>query len=110
MDATGIDPVPIPLPKNTTDETGHTYGRLRVLEYAGREGDGPSASALWRCQCECGERPLVRGAKLRSGRTVSCGCERADPEIRQAARLKVSSRRRKQIARLGSDARWPAVV
>ena len=95
------------LPKNTTDETGHRYGRLLVAEYAGREGDG---AALWLCRCDCGGNAVVRGAKLRSGRTVSCGCERADPEIRQAARLKVSSRRRKQIARLGSDARWPAVV
>ena len=37
------------------------------------------------CDCD-GTRKLVRGTKLRDGSTVSCGCERADPEVRSAAR------------------------
>ena len=86
----------IPLPKGTIDETGHRYGRLTVEEYI----DSPGA-ALWRCMCECGSEIVARGSKLRQGIIVSCGCWRADPNVRQAARLKVSARRRKQIASLG---------
>jgi hypothetical protein len=93
--------VTIPLPKNTTDETGHRYGRLVALEYAGEQ----SHSAMWLCQCDCGQQPIVRGAKLRSGRVVSCGCWRADHDVRQAARMQTPVRRRKQIAKMGGAAR-----
>jgi hypothetical protein len=90
-----------PLPKNTIDETGHRYGRLVVTAYAGTDDD---SHALWTCVCDCGNTKPVRGAKLRSHRVISCGCERADPNIRQAARLHVSARRRKQIADIGAAA------
>ncbi|MCC6301777.1 MAG: hypothetical protein IT489_03135 [Gammaproteobacteria bacterium] len=97
----------IPLPPNTIDEAGHRYGRLVVLDYAGREGGAaaPHGPAVWRCRCDCGALHLVRGARLRAGRVVSCGCERSDPAIRQAARLKVPPKRRRAIAKLGAAAR-----
>ncbi len=95
----------ISLPKNTLDETGHRYGRLLVSEYAGTEGPEGHGAATWRCQCDCGNEALVRGSKLRIGLVVSCGCERADPAIRQAARMQTSARRRKAIARMGGQAR-----
>lgn len=105
----------IPLPKNVVDETGHVYGRLTVLEYAGREGESDvsrngiqirGAPALWLCRCECDREVTVRGAKLRSGRVVSCGCFRSDPAVRQGARMEVPAHRRKQIAQMGGQA-WP---
>jgi hypothetical protein len=51
------------------DESGKIYGKLVVLV---RE---PSFAkrALWRCRCECGREAVVRGDRLRSGRTKSCG-------------------------------------
>ena len=90
------------LSRGTIDEAGHAYGRLKVVEYAGLAPGGKSA---WLCECECGETPIVRGDRLRTGRIVSCGCWRADPNIRQAARLKVRPALRKRIARLGASAR-----
>jgi|SRR5579859_530337 len=99
----------IPLPKNTTDEIGHTYGRLKVLEYAGRtepEGARRGGKAIWLCRCECGARVAVSGSKLRAGKVVSCGCWRADPGVRQAARNQTPAKRRKQIAQMGAAARW----
>jgi hypothetical protein len=90
----------IPLPKGTIDESGHQYGRLEVLDYAGREEDGHAA---WRVRCDCGTITTVRGARLRAHRQVSCGCERADPEIRQAARMQVPAKRRQEIAQMGAD-------
>lgn len=91
---------PIPLPAKVLDERGHKYGLLLVEEFAGVVG-----KAAWRCRCECGNVVTVRGDRLRTGRTVSCGCWRANPDVRQAARLKVPARRRSAIARMGSDAR-----
>ncbi len=93
-----------PLPRGTTDETGHRYGRLLVVSYAGR--DQPQGQALWLCRCDCGGAATVRGAKLRAGSTVSCGCERADSGVRQAARGKVGQAKRREIAEAGARARW----
>src|SRR5690242_14687926 len=95
-----------PLPRGTVDETGHTYGRLRVIDYAGLL-DG---KASWNCVCECRGmtghpgKTIARGDRLRNGSCVSCGCWRADPNIRQAARGKVSAKRRREIARMGGHA------
>ena len=39
---------------------------------------------------EVGARPaqgFVRGGKLIDGSSISCGCRRADPDVRQAARM-----------------------
>jgi hypothetical protein len=96
----------IPLPARVVDETGHRYGRLKVLEYAGLL-DGKAA---WHCACECnGEtgypgKATARGDKLRTKRIVSCGCWTADPDVRQAARMKTPAKERKAIARLGAAA------
>ncbi len=57
------------------DLSGNTYGRLRVVEYAGNDRLG---KAMWRCVCECRGQRVVRANALRSGRTVSCGCRRAE--------------------------------
>lgn len=54
---------------------GQTYGRLTVLEYAGKEANGSTAFChVWRCQCQCGTIKVVKGYKLASGRIQSCGC------------------------------------
>ena len=52
------------------NEIGNRYGKLLVLE---RE-DSHTGKARWICQCDCGNKASVRGADLRSGRVVSCGC------------------------------------
>lgn len=53
------------------DLTGQTFGYLTVLE---RGENNPHGQARWRCRCVCGRETLVVAAKLRSGRTISCGC------------------------------------
>ena len=53
------------------DLTGQRFGRLTVIERYGSNKDG---QATWLCQCDCGNQPVVRGGKLRSGHTTSCGC------------------------------------
>lgn len=56
------------------DLTGQTIGRLTVIARAqGRDG------AMWRVQCACGSpERIVRGYKMRIGKTVSCGCWRTE--------------------------------
>jgi hypothetical protein len=85
------------------DLTGRTFDRLRVLERV-EPRDRADDHAMWACECDCGARVTVRGAKLRSGAIRSCGCLRADPGIRRAARLQVPERRRRAIARAGGAA------
>lgn len=54
------------------DETGKRYGKLMVLERAGtKEGQ-----ATWLCQCDCGNKVIIRGSTLRNGESMSCGCNR----------------------------------
>lgn len=56
---------------NFRDMTGLTFGRLTVLECAGRNKFN---QFLWKCKCSCGnEHTTTRGA-LVSGGVTSCGC------------------------------------
>jgi hypothetical protein len=88
------------------DLTGQTFGFLRVIElHHVEDGHG-----YWLCEClwprgprggKCGKRTIVRDAKLKNGRTVSCGCARADPEVRRTARMQILAKRRRELAALG---------
>jgi hypothetical protein len=95
----------IPLPKNTIDETGRTYGQLKVLEFAGVR----AGRAAWLCECACGNRKVISSKQLRAtgweGRAISCGCMRANPDVRRAARMVTPARRREEIASMGGEAR-----
>lgn len=57
--------------RKEVDETDNVYGRLTVLEEAGRTED---RCIKWRCLCECGNEIVVKGTRLRRGNTQSCGC------------------------------------
>lgn len=58
---------------NYIDETGNRYGKLVVLEEAGRDD---YRYVVWKCACDCGNTTHVRAGHLRSGNTTSCGCTR----------------------------------
>lgn len=53
------------------DLTGQRFGRLTVVEQAGR---AKNRCIVWRCNCDCGETVIVTGDDLRRGHTKSCGC------------------------------------
>lgn len=42
------------------------FGKLLVIEYNG--------NAKWLCQCDCGNKTIVRSDYLKTGHTKSCGC------------------------------------
>lgn len=69
--------------KQVTDLTGQVFGKLLVLDYAGRAENGKHR---WRVRCECGTEKVVFASNLFSGKTRSCGCARHEegPETEKA--------------------------
>ena len=51
--------------------TGKRFGRLLVLEEAGRDKFN---NVLWKCLCDCGTMKVINSNNLRRGDTKSCGC------------------------------------
>ena len=82
------------------DLTGQHFGRLTVIERVGiyRWKSNPKRTEpLWRCLCDpelggCGTEFLAMGNNLRSGKTRSCGCLRAE---KSAERLQNMQRRKR---------------
>ena len=56
---------------NFIDRTGQVFGKLTVVEQAGRD---KLKKVLWRCKCECGNDTVVISGSLVTGNTTSCGC------------------------------------
>lgn len=57
------------------DRSGKRFGRLVVMDYAGR---WKSRKFLWKCLCDCGATIVATGNCLVTGRTTSCGCLRRE--------------------------------
>lgn len=64
-----------PNTKNTIDMLGKTFGHLTVID---RDGSDQRGEAKWLCQCDCENKTIISvlGSNLRTGHTISCGCER----------------------------------
>ena len=70
----------------TLDLHGDTYGRLTVIERAGKDAGG---NLLWRCRCSCGNERTVICDNLRRGLTQSCGCQLREKAASRMATLKL---------------------
>jgi hypothetical protein len=53
------------------DRTGQRFGKLVVIEQAGRT---TSKKVLWKCICDCGNETKTDSGSLVTGNTTSCGC------------------------------------
>lgn len=58
------------------DLTGKKFGKLTVISKA--ESDKYGATR-WLCECDCGNKKIVRGNGLKRGYVKSCGCIRVSP-------------------------------
>jgi hypothetical protein len=54
------------------DLVGQRFGRLTVVDFAGRR----RRNARWKCICDCGTEVIVEGHNIKRGNTASCGCFR----------------------------------
>lgn len=73
------------------DISGRTFGRFTVLPLPPELNK--YGTYMWWCQCECGNKCLVRGTWLRNGHSKSCGCLRRDDLTgRKIGRLMVVGR------------------
>lgn len=53
------------------DVTGKRFGRLIALYIVGKSNNG---TAIWLCQCDCGNKKEVLINNLKNNSTNSCGC------------------------------------
>jgi len=61
------------MPTPLKNEIGNRYGLLTVISRA----DNVKGKSCWNCQCDCGNnKDAVLARSLRSGGTISCGCQR----------------------------------
>ena len=60
---------------NLIDRLGQRFGRLLVVESAGRDR---SKKVLWKCLCDCGNTTTIPSGSLVTGNTTSCGCALKD--------------------------------
>lgn len=61
--------------KPTPDLIGQKFNKLTVIERADDYMTPKGVrSSRWLCQCECGNKLVVRGSYLKNGNTKSCGC------------------------------------
>jgi hypothetical protein len=58
------------------DLTGLVFGRWTVIEHVQPPAhlSSNNRKSHWLCQCQCGEKYIVRGQHLRKGKSKSCGC------------------------------------
>lgn len=60
---------------NVINMVGQKFGHLTVIARDGSDGRG---EAKWLCECDCENHSQISvlGSNLRTGHTISCGCER----------------------------------
>lgn len=69
------------------DLSDQCFGKLLVKKRAASYRRPCGQSVIkWICVCDCGNRTIVAGAKLRGGNTASCGC------LQKENRLKIKLR------------------
>ncbi|WP_256846891.1 hypothetical protein [Paenibacillus sp. Pae108] len=60
-------------PQNALDLTNQKFGSLKAVK---RDGKTKNETALWLCECDCGNTIKANATLLRRREITSCGCER----------------------------------
>lgn len=66
------------------DLTGKRFGKLVVLERAGKNKDREN---VWKCQCDCGNICEKATGELNYGSAKSCGCSWRQPAVHEGERF-----------------------
>lgn len=64
--------------RNFKDITGQRFERWIVLYLDENKEYGQTKDIHWICKCDCGTIRSVSGARLRKGKSRSCGCYQRD--------------------------------
>lgn len=64
--------------KPAIDLTGLKFNRWTVVSEASKLAGAKQTGKFWNCVCECGTKRVVYGETIRSGRSKSCGCLKAE--------------------------------
>lgn len=75
-------------PVNALDLTNKKYGKLTVLERAGKT---KKDTALWLCRCDCGNTVKANATTIRRGEIVSCGCLKEN-QIKNARKILIEDK------------------
>ena len=70
--------------KSNQELVGQKFGRLTVLEWAGKD---KKRNVLWKCLCECGKGKIIRGSTLLHRKNLSCGCLASEIHSKQAFKM-----------------------
>ena len=64
--------------KNLEDLSQQHFGLWTVIERATppKTSKAKRPATYWLCQCECGTRKIVSAGSLKSGNSMSCGCQK----------------------------------
>jgi hypothetical protein len=76
------------------DLTGQQFSRLHVIERVGTSHNG---SALWLCQCSCGNTKVASTAHLRGGFIQSCGCLHSEKSAETGKKQATHGARRRTV-------------
>lgn len=68
------------------DYIGKRFGRLTVIEPAGKIRKNGATVTWWKCLCDCGRETTVSQTDLQKGDTKSCGCLQKD-RVKEALTL-----------------------
>lgn len=90
------------------DLASERFGRLLVVNVAGRQGQ----KTMWHCLCECGKEVAVRADNLLGGVQISCGCARAGvvrrPKGEMMPRWRSANAKAARLKRAEANAAIPA--
>ena len=80
------------MPALLRNEIGNKYGLLKVISRA----ENVKGQSRWNCQCDCGNnKDSVSARSLRSGNTISCGCQQKGRKRSEIVSLKMRIKRQK---------------
>lgn len=82
------------------DKTGQRFGNLLVAGFAYAN----KGRSYWNCQCDCGNKVVVKGVYLVSGDRSSCGCLRKLSNARNLVKARENSpKRHKGVSTVEND-------
>ena len=90
------------MPRKPIDLTGKQFGKLVVLNEAGRD---KHQQVLWLCKCECGNTKVIRGNELKKGDTKSCGCFRKE-KMKKRCEDEECRKRQSEIMKKVNEEKW----